>query len=69
MTKRTERRDGRFVRLNVAADELDVTPRTVKKYCEAGLLACERLPSGHWRVLRTSLNALTKSGRTDLKRL
>lgn len=46
-----------LVRLNVAAEELGVSSKTVKKYCRCGLLDCLKLPSGHWRVYRSSLDA------------
>jgi len=60
-------RNGRdeLVRLNVAAEELGVHPRTVKKYCLCGLLKCEQLPRGHWRVYRSSLDA-AKPAQTDI---
>lgn len=45
-----------LVRLNLAAEELGVSPRTIKKYCLCGLLRCEKLPRGHWRVYRSSLD-------------
>ncbi len=47
-----------LVRLNVAAGELAVSAKTVKKYCRCHLLRCLQLPSGHWRVYRSSLQAL-----------
>jgi predicted site-specific integrase-resolvase len=50
--------DDRLVRLDVAARELNVTQQTIKKYCRCGLLLCVQLPSGHWRVWRSSLNAV-----------
>lgn len=49
-----------LVRLNVAARELGVTPKTVKKYCRCELLRCRKLPSGQWRVYRSSLDAAKK---------
>jgi predicted site-specific integrase-resolvase len=48
------------VRLNVAARELGVATKTVKKYCRCQKLRCRQLPSGHWRVVRSSLDALLK---------
>jgi len=50
-----------LVRLNVAARELGVTSQTMKKYCRCQLLRCEQLPSGQWRVRRSSLDDLKKS--------
>lgn len=47
-----------LVRLNVAAKELGVTSKTVKKYCKAGTLHCSKLESGQWRVYRTALDQL-----------
>lgn len=46
-----------LVRLDVAARELGVSSKTVKKYCRCEKLRCQQLPSGHWRVFRTSLDA------------
>lgn len=47
-----------LVRLNIAARELGVAPKTVKKYCRCNKLRCRQLPFGHWRVFRSSLDAL-----------
>lgn len=47
-----------LVRLNVAARELGVASKTVTKYCRCRLLRCCRLPSGQWRVFRSSLDDL-----------
>ena len=47
-----------LVRLNVAARALDVASKTVKKYCRCGKLRCRQLPSGHWRVYKSSLESL-----------
>lgn len=47
-----------LVRLNVAAKELGVASKTVKKYCRCQILKCEQLPSGHWRIRRSSLDDL-----------
>lgn len=49
-----------LVRLNVAAKELGVAPKTVKKYCRCQKLKCRQLPLGHWRVFRSSLDALRR---------
>jgi predicted site-specific integrase-resolvase len=54
-----------LVRLNVAARELGVAAKTVKKYCRCQVLRCARLPLGHWRVYRSSLDeALAKQAQT-----
>lgn len=54
-----------LVRLNVAAVELGVVSKTVKKYCRCQFLRCRRLPSGQWRVYRSSLDeAVSKQGQT-----
>lgn len=53
-----------LVRLNVAAVELGVSPKTVKKYCRCHLLRCLRLPKGHWRVYRESLDAIKAQAET-----
>ena len=53
------RRD-ELVRLNVAAKELGVASKTVKKYCRCQKLRCHQLPFGHWRVFRSSLDELQK---------
>jgi predicted site-specific integrase-resolvase len=49
-----------LVRLNVAARELGVAAKTVKKYCRCDKLRCRQLPLGHWRVYRSSLDALVR---------
>lgn len=51
-------RDDDLVRLNVAATRLGVSTKTVKKYCACDKLRCCKLPGGHWRVFRSSLEAL-----------
>lgn len=53
-----------LVRLNTAATELGVVSKTVKKYCRCQLLRCLRLPSGQWRVYRSSLDALLAQAET-----
>ena len=55
MSQRSDRRDD-LVRLNEAARELGVTSKTVKKYCRCQYLRCRQLPSGQWRVFRSSLD-------------
>lgn len=47
-----------LVRLNIAAQELGLAPKTVRKYCRCGHLKGLRLPSGQWRVYRASLDAV-----------
>jgi predicted site-specific integrase-resolvase len=47
-----------LVRLDDAARELGVARKTVKKYCRCQKLRCCQLPMGHWRVYRSSLDAL-----------
>lgn len=46
-----------LVRLKDAALELGVSAKTIKKYCRCRHLQCHQLPSGHWRVYRSSLDA------------
>lgn len=53
-----------LVRLDRAAKELGVSSQTVKKYCRCQLLKCRKLPSGQWRVYRSSLDAACKPGET-----
>lgn len=54
MSETTPRRPPRLLKLAVAADDLGVSTRTVKRYIKAGLLAAVRLPSpsgrGHLRI-------------------
>lgn len=45
-----------LVRLNVAAKELGLAPKTVKAWCKAGRLVCTKLANGQWRVKRSSLD-------------
>ena len=52
----SDQKPDELVRLNVAARELGVVSKTVKKYCRCKLLRCRKLPSGQWRVYRSSLN-------------
>lgn len=54
----TESGKDELVRLDVAALELGVATKTVKKYCRCQKLRCRQLPLGHWRVFRSSLDAL-----------
>ena len=54
-----------LVRLNVAAKELGVSSKTVKKYCRCQKLRCRQLPLGHWRVYRSSLDAAVRELQTD----
>jgi predicted site-specific integrase-resolvase len=49
-----------LVRLNVAARELGVAAKTIRKYCHCRKLAGHQLPSGHWRVTRSSLDTLRR---------
>lgn len=53
-----------LVRLNVAARELGVVSKTIRKYCACGLLKCQRLPSKQWRVYRSSIEALKDKSET-----
>jgi len=55
--------DDDLVRIDAAAHVLGVSTWTIKKYCRCGLLQCIQLPSGHWRVWRSSLNATRKNQR------
>lgn len=52
-----------LVRLNDAARALGLTVQTVRKYCQCGVLACERLPGGHWRVYRSALEEILSKKR------
>jgi len=54
-------RPDEWVRLDDAGRVLGVTVQTIKKYCRCGLLRCEKLPTGHWRVWRSSLDALRRA--------
>jgi len=47
-----------LLRLNAAADLIGVAPKTIKKYCRCELLRCVKLPSGHWRVWKSSLDEI-----------
>lgn len=54
-----------LVRLNIAARELGIAPKTVRKYCHCKYLKCKQLPSGHWRVYREALDALHHELKSD----
>lgn len=43
-----------------AAAELGVSPATVRRACDAGVLACRRSPGGHRRFERAALEGLTR---------
>ena len=43
-----------------AAAELGVSPATVRRACDAGVLACRRSPGGHRRFEPASLEGLTR---------
>ena len=43
-----------------AAAELGVSPATVRRACDAGVLACRRSPGGHRRFDRAALEGLTR---------
>ena len=58
-----------LVRLDVAAKELDLDARTVQKYCRCGYLRCKKLPGGHWRVYRSSLDAAISEAGPSTTRL
>jgi predicted site-specific integrase-resolvase len=47
----------RLIRLATAALVLGVAPKTIRKYCKCGLLRCQKLPGGQWRVYESSLRA------------
>lgn len=44
--------------VKVAADELGLHTDTIKRYIREGILEGSRLPGGHWRVTRESVDAL-----------
>lgn len=48
------------IRTSVAAQLLDVTPATIRSYCEEGKLEFYVLPGGHLRVYRDSLDRMRK---------
>lgn len=50
-----------LVRLDDAARELGVAQKTVLKYCRCAKLECTKLPFGHWRVSRSSLDRLRRN--------
>jgi len=43
-----------------AAAELGVSPATVRRACDAGVMACRRSPGGHRRFERVALKGLTR---------
>jgi diguanylate cyclase (GGDEF)-like protein/excisionase family DNA binding protein len=43
-----------------AAAELGVSPATVRRACDAGVMACRRSPGGHRRFERAALEGLTR---------
>ena len=62
-------REDELVRLDVAGRALSVEVSTIKKYCRCGLLRCLKLPGGHWRVWRSSIEEVRKSGETATNRV
>lgn len=40
------------------AAAFNVTPQTIRRWCESGELRAIRLPSGVWRVRRSDVDAL-----------
>ncbi|WP_034608885.1 helix-turn-helix domain-containing protein [Desulfovibrio aminophilus] len=49
----------RYLRLPKAAQRLDVSVGTIRRYLRDGRLRGRQLPSGHWRVEEASLDELT----------
>lgn len=47
-----------FLTVAEAAYFLKVSPKTVRKYIDAGLLPAKRLPWGHFRIARSAIEAL-----------
>ena len=43
-----------------AARELGVSPATIRRACDAGVLLCHRSPGGHRRIAATALLAITR---------
>ncbi len=44
-----------WVSTGAAAHALGVSRATVRRWCEAGLIAARQLPSGRWQVQRESV--------------
>ena len=53
------------MRTSAAAKEMDVTPRTILRWCDEGKLDSFTLPGGQRRVYRDSLLALMGEEPTD----
>ena len=51
------RRDDPMLRVGAVADILGVHPNTARAWIEAGRIAGERAPGGHWRVRRSAVEA------------
>jgi predicted site-specific integrase-resolvase len=47
-----------------ASKILGVTPKTMRRYCELGLVDAQRLPTGRWRVESDSLESTMAIDRT-----
>lgn len=47
-----------WLRMGQAMARLNVTRKTLRRYCVEGLVTAEKLPGGHWRIEEASLEGL-----------
>lgn len=47
-----------WLRMGQAMARLNVSRKTLRKYCVEGDVTAEKLPGGHWRIEESSLDAL-----------
>ncbi len=48
----------RFWTPGEVAKRIGVSTRTIERYCDSGLLECQRTPGGHRRILDASVRQL-----------
>lgn len=47
-----------WLRMGQAMERLNVSRKTLRRYCVNGLVLAEKLPGGHWRVDADSVESL-----------
>lgn len=47
-----------WLRMGQAMARLNVSRKTMRKYCQEGHVTADKLPGGHWRIDEASIDAV-----------